>query len=102
MLARFVDQHMSARYQEKSCVALEEESTCIGQRLLLLEGQDSCSSEQERFDHRRAGAELGGIRPQFGPSSGVPTVRYSSRTWLAVRYVERMFSSGVTGTKIHW
>src|SRR4030095_15300915 len=38
---------------------------------------------------------------QFGPSIGLPTARYSSRTWLAVRYFGRMFSSGVTGTRNH-
>ena len=38
---------------------------------------------------------------QFGPSIGLPTVRYASRTWLAVLYFEVMFSSGVIGTKVH-
>jgi hypothetical protein len=38
---------------------------------------------------------------QLGPSIGLPTARYSSRTWLAARYCGRMFSSGVTGTRNH-
>src|SRR6266700_3647789 len=38
---------------------------------------------------------------QSGPSIGLPTAWYSSRTWLAVRYFGRMFSSDVTGTRSH-
>jgi hypothetical protein len=38
---------------------------------------------------------------QLGPSIGLPTARYSSRTWLAARYCGRMFSSGMAGTRDH-
>jgi len=34
-------------------------------------------------------------------ATSLPTARYSSWTWLAVRYFGRKFSWSVTGTRIH-
>src|SRR6266704_2589626 len=77
-------------------------------------GHNAAEPAPHRINSRRGGAASNGLTEylritprrrsdpiQFGPSIGLPTARYSSRTWLAVRYFGRMFSSDVTGTRNH-
>ena len=52
VLARLVDQNVTARHQEQPCIALEEKSARVRQHSLLFEGEDTRCGQQKRFDHR--------------------------------------------------
>ncbi len=69
VLARAVDQDVSACHQEQSPVALEKEAGCVRQQPLPLEGRDTCCGEKQRLDHRRTSHSVGRL-PCFGVHAG--------------------------------
>ena len=50
VIRRFIDQYVAARDQKKLCVALVEESGCVGQRPVLLDCRDAGGCKQQWFN----------------------------------------------------